>query len=182
MCCCIPHRAKCQDFCLSFAVAPNQIPYKEIITVTEATARRLDQKSANVLRLGVSAVLQQTKPPSTQFNSARLVAVSADKGKAMVIMDKLDCNRKMMEILNAANYTTLRCDRIASALKCLWSDDHLVANAPFFLPSSDVQPTQDTQRWNPYETHSIHHWFPFIQACQGVGQGPDSIDRTPHMQ
>ena len=151
VCCCIPHRAKCQDFCLSFTIAPNHIPYKKSSPPPKPLPRRLDQKSANVLRLGMSAALQQTKPPPTQFNGARLcslkedpsiITVSADKGKATVIMDKLDYNRKMMKILNDANYTTLRRDptvivenRIASALKSLWSDGNLVANAPFFLPA-----------------------------------------------
>ena len=49
-------------------IAPKHIPYEEIITATEATARRLDQKSADALRLGVSAALQQAKPPQPNLS------------------------------------------------------------------------------------------------------------------
>ena len=36
---------------LSFAIAPSCIPYKDIISATEATARRLDHKAADSFRL-----------------------------------------------------------------------------------------------------------------------------------
>ena len=44
---------------LSFAVAPSHIPYEDIIAATEATAHRLDHRSADTLRLGVSTALRR---------------------------------------------------------------------------------------------------------------------------
>ena len=42
---------------LSFTIAPRHIPWEEIISATEAMACTLDHKSADTLRLGVSAAL-----------------------------------------------------------------------------------------------------------------------------
>ena len=36
---------------LSFAIAPSRIPYRDIISATEATAHQLDHKAADSLRL-----------------------------------------------------------------------------------------------------------------------------------
>ena len=146
---------------LSFAIAPKHIPYEEIITATEATARRLDQKSADALRLGVSAALQQAKPPRPNLSPQQrkalrslkedpnIVTVSADKGKATVIMDKPDYNRKMMEILDDDKYTTLRRDptvkvenRIASTLKSLRNEGHLDEKLCDFLMPRYSSPPQ----------------------------------------
>ena len=146
---------------LSFAIAPKHIPYEEIITATEATARRLDQKSADALRLGVSAALQQAKPPRPNLSPQQrkalrslkedpnIVTVSADKGKATVIMDKPDYNRKMMEILDDDKHTTLRRDptvkvenRIASTLKSLRNEGHLDEKLCDFLMPRYSSPPQ----------------------------------------
>lgn len=48
-------------------IAPKQIPYHEIITATEATARGLDKPTADDLRLAVNSVLHQAKFPQPQL-------------------------------------------------------------------------------------------------------------------
>ena len=123
---------------LSFAIAPSRIPYEDIIAATEATARRLDHKAADSLRLGVSAALRQAKPPKPNLtfqqrkalhnlkNDTNIVIIPADKGRATVIMDKSNYTHKMIQTLSDDKYRTLRRDptvkvenRIASALKHL---------------------------------------------------------------
>ena len=63
---------------LSFAIASRRIPQEEIISATEAVARRLDHKSADTLRLGVSAALRQAKPPKAnlRLNNKKLSTIS----------------------------------------------------------------------------------------------------------
>ena len=90
---------------LSFAITPRHIPYQEIIAATEATARGLDQRTADTLRLGVSAALREAKPPQpnlsrmqhkalkTLKDNTNVVIVAADKGRATVVMDKEDYSR-----------------------------------------------------------------------------------------
>ena len=129
---------------LSFAIAPRHIPLEEIISATEAMARRLDHKSADTLRLGVSAALRKAKPPkanlSTQQRKAlhtlqddpNIVIVPADKGKATVVMDKADYTRRMMLTLEDEKYSPLRRDqtvkvenKFASILKRLCREGHI---------------------------------------------------------
>ena len=72
----------------------------EIIAATEATARGLDQKSADALRLGVGATLRKARLPRPNLSSVQrivhwslkidtnIVIVPANKGRATVVMDK----------------------------------------------------------------------------------------------
>ena len=97
---------------LSFAIAPSRIPYEDIISATEATARRLDHKVADSLRLGVSKALRQAKPPKPNLpfqqckalhslkNDTNIVIIPADKGRATVIMDKHDYTHRMLQTLS----------------------------------------------------------------------------------
>ena len=92
---------------LSFAIIPRQIPYQEIISATEATAHRLDHRTAEALRLAVRRALQQAKPPlpNLTFQQRRaiqdfkrdesIVLIPTDKGRATMIMDKDEYTQKM---------------------------------------------------------------------------------------
>ena len=129
---------------LSFAVAPRHIPHEETISATEAMARRLDQKAANTLRLGVSAALQRARLPKTNLsfqqrkslhnlrNDPAIVDVLADKSRATVRMDQQYYTQKMMQIINDKKYKTLKRDptvkienKIANTLKRLHNEGHL---------------------------------------------------------
>ena len=181
---------------LSFAIAPRHIPQEEIISATEAMARRLDHKSADTLRLGVSAALRKAKPPkanlSTQQRKAlhtlqddpNIVIVPADKGKATVVMDKADYTRRMMLTLEDEKYSPLRRDqtvkvenKFASILKRLCREGHIDEKLCDLLTprySSAPQmygPAQGTQGWHSHETNSVCHWVSVLQACQGAGPG-----------
>lgn len=62
---------------LSFAVTPRSIPVEEIIAETEATARRLDQKTAGTLRTKIAEVLKKSKPPKVNMSYKQRRAVRA---------------------------------------------------------------------------------------------------------
>ena len=129
---------------LSFAIAPKQIPYHEIIAATEATSRRLDKPTADALRQAVNGVLQQAKTPrpNMSFQQRRtiqdlkrdetIVILPADKGRATVVMNSEDYTSKMEEILNDDKYRPLRRDptltiekKVTKSLKLLHSDGHI---------------------------------------------------------
>ena len=56
----------------SFAIAPQSIPFEDIIAVTEATAHRLDKNTADILRTEKVEVLRKVKPlqPNSPSNNA----------------------------------------------------------------------------------------------------------------
>ena len=105
---------------LSFAIAPRHIPQKEIVSATEAMARRLNHNTADTLRLGVSTALRQAKPPKANLlaeqrkalhtlkGEPNIVIVPADNGKATVIVDQPDYTRRMMLILEDEKYRPLK--------------------------------------------------------------------------
>ena len=95
---------------LSFAIAPRSIPFEDIIAATEATARRLDQIAADTLRTEMAEVLRKAKPPKPNMsfkqrsavralrNDSNIVIVPADKGKATVVMDRMDYDTSHYEL------------------------------------------------------------------------------------
>ena len=78
-----------------------------IIAATEAT----DQNTADTLRTEMAEVLRKAKPPKPNMsfkqpcavcvlrNDSNIVIVSADKGKATVVMDRSDYDIKVKAIL-----------------------------------------------------------------------------------
>ena len=62
---------------LNFSIAPERVPIKEIITVTEVVCQQLklengqpDQQAANDFRNKVVGIFQNTKPPNSNINKA----------------------------------------------------------------------------------------------------------------
>ena len=130
---------------LNFAVASNQIPYQEIITATEETARRVDANTAQLLRKGVGEELRKARPPENNINKHMQRAISslwkddnimilrADKGKATVVLDKAEYTRKIQEMLDDPTYKAVRKDptikvekRIADTLTRLERDGSIM--------------------------------------------------------
>ena len=130
---------------LSFAVAPRQVPVQEIVAATEALAHNLDQTSADLLRLQVSGVLHQTKPPKpnltplqkqalcTLREDPNIVITPADKGRATVLLNKEEYIQKMEAIVNdETKYRVVKCDpttktenKITDAMKGLRSQGYI---------------------------------------------------------
>ena len=83
----------------NFAVTPRQPPNLEYITAIEAACTKLSQRDAEELRADINRVLPPPKPNLTKAKNAALrelkrdrdrIVLTADKGVAMVVMDKQD--------------------------------------------------------------------------------------------
>ena len=104
---------------MSFAIAPKQIPYQEIIAATESLTHRIDERTAHALRLGISSALRDARPPRPNLSfrqrqvirnlkkDTSIVILPADKGRATVVMNKEDCVNKMQRVLRDGKYTAL---------------------------------------------------------------------------
>jgi len=100
---------------LNFALSPRTMPVTAIISSTESTARQLNLNAAEQLRAGVSEALASAKLPRpnlpyrlrTALHDLRkddsIVVLPADKGNAMVVLDRSMHDHKMKEILNNEN-------------------------------------------------------------------------------
>ena len=53
---------------LSFAIAPREVPYDEIIAAAKAISHRLDLPTADALSSAVSRTLQGVKPPKPNLS------------------------------------------------------------------------------------------------------------------
>lgn len=102
---------------LNYAIAPARIPIDDIIAATEATARKLDHKTANHLRLGVSHILRRTAPPPSNLDRGmrqalrslkqdrHIVILPADKGNTTVVMNRPEYNSKMLQDKNTYRHS-----------------------------------------------------------------------------
>ena len=86
----------------NYAVTPRQPPNLEYITAIEAACTKLSQQDAEELRADINRVLRSSHPPKPNLTKAQTSALrelkrdrdrivfTADKGVAMVIMDRQD--------------------------------------------------------------------------------------------
>ena len=105
----------------NFAVTPRQPPNLEYITAIEAACTKLSQQDAEELRAEVNSpkVLPPPKPNLTKAQNLALrelkrdrdcIVLTADKGVAMVIMDKQDYINKANHLLNQNTYKSIAKD------------------------------------------------------------------------
>ena len=106
----------------NFAVTPRQPPNLEYITAIEATCTKLSQQDAEELRADVNRVLRSSHPPKPNLTKAQNIALrelkrdrdcivlTADKGVAMVVMDKQDYINKSNQLLNQNTYKVISKD------------------------------------------------------------------------
>ena len=97
---------------LSFAIKPSRIPHEEFVAATEALAHRIDQQTADTLRLKIGGVLQNAKPPRPNLSPRQrqalmdlrkdqnIVIVPADKGRATVILNRNEYIQKVREVID----------------------------------------------------------------------------------
>ena len=106
----------------NFAVTPRQPPNLEYITAIEAACTKLSQQDAEELRADVNRVLRSSHPPKPNLTKAQNIALrelkrdrdcivlTADKGVAMVVMDKQDYINKANQLLNQNTYKVISKD------------------------------------------------------------------------
>ena len=106
----------------NFAVTPRQPPNLEYITAIEAACTKLSQQDAEELRADVNRVLRSSHPPKPNITKAQNIALrvlkgdrdrivlTADKGVAMVVMDKQDYINKANQLLNQNTYKVISKD------------------------------------------------------------------------
>ena len=103
----------------NFAVSTKQPPNLEHITAIEAACTKLCQQDAKELRADINRVLRSSHPPKPNLSKAQNLALrelkrdrdhivlTADKGVAMVIMDREDYINKANSLLNENTYKSL---------------------------------------------------------------------------
>ena len=106
----------------NFAVTPRQPPNLEHITAIEAACTKLSQQDAEELRADINRVLRSSHPPKPNLTKAQNIALrelkrdrdrivlTADKGVAMVVMDKQDYINKANQLLNQNTYKVISKD------------------------------------------------------------------------
>ena len=106
----------------NFAVTPRQPPNLEYITAIEAACTKLSQQDAEELRADVNRVLRSSHPPKPNLTKAQNTALrelkrdrdhivlTADKGVAMIVMDKQDYINKANQLLNQNTYKVISKD------------------------------------------------------------------------
>ena len=106
----------------NFVVTPRQPPNLEYITAIEAACTKLSQQDAEELRADVNRVLRSSHPPKPNLTKAQNIAIrelkrdrdrivlTADKGVAMVVMDKQDYINKANQLLNQNTYKVISKD------------------------------------------------------------------------
>ena len=105
----------------NYAVTPRQPPNLEYITAIEAACTKLSQQDAEELRADIKSpkVLPPPKPNLTKVQNLALrelksdrdhIILTADKGVAMVIMDRQDYINKANHLLNQSTYRSIAKD------------------------------------------------------------------------
>ena len=106
----------------NFAVTPRHPPNLEYITAIEAACTKLGQQDAEELRAEINRVLRSSHPPKPNLTKAQSKAIrelkrdrdhivlTADKGLAMVIMDRQDYINKAKHLLNQSTYREIPWD------------------------------------------------------------------------
>ena len=91
----------------NFAVAPRHPPYGECITVVEQACLKLESHSAEELRAEMRGALRHSQNPKSNITKQEVqalaelkkdqsrVILTADKGVAIVVMDREEYNKKL---------------------------------------------------------------------------------------
>ena len=103
-------------------VTPKQPPNLEYITAIEAACTKLSQQDAEELRAEVNRALRSSHSPKPNLTKAQKpsfkgtkkdrdhIVLTADKGVAMVIMDRQDYMNKANNLLNQNTYRSITRD------------------------------------------------------------------------
>ena len=101
---------------LNFAVSPDNVPNLDYITAIETICSKLKEEDVAELRGEINAVLRKGKTPKPNLNKEERTAIiqlrkdkdriilTADKGVAIVVLDREDYNNKAWDLLNTPAY------------------------------------------------------------------------------
>ena len=108
---------------LKFAVAPTQIPRKEMIVAIESSLTNVDKTTADTVRVLAAEMIQKARPPKSNVTDEErkaikqlqqmedIVILPADKGNVTVIMDKLNYQEKIDQMLSDSDtYRSIKKD------------------------------------------------------------------------
>ena len=96
----------------NFAITPNNIPNMDYITAIESMCPKLKEEDASELRTDINAILRKGKAPKPNLNKQERIALTqlrndkhrviltADKGVALVVLDKEDYINKAWGLLS----------------------------------------------------------------------------------
>ena len=100
----------------NFAVSPDNVPNLDYITAIETMCSKLKEEDVAELRGEIDAVIRKGKTPKPNLNKGERIALkqlrkdkdriilTADKGVAMVVLDREDYNYKARDSLNTPAY------------------------------------------------------------------------------
>ena len=103
----------------NFAITPTNIPNVDYITAIESVCPKLKEEDAMELRTDVNLLLRRAKVPKANLTKQERIGLSqlkkdkdrviliADKGVAMVVMDREEYDNKAQELLNSPAYRSL---------------------------------------------------------------------------
>ena len=103
----------------NFVVSPKHPANLEYINAIEAACTKLSQQDAEELRADINRVLKSSHPPKPNLTKAQnfalrelkrdrdCIVLTADKGVAMVIMDRQDYISKANSLLNQNTYKSI---------------------------------------------------------------------------
>ena len=102
----------------NFSLTPKYTPNIEYITVVEIMCGKLKEQEAMELRADINALLRKAKVPkpnitrqeSIALSQLRRVILTADKGVAMVVMDREDYFNKAKDLLVQLAYRAIPAD------------------------------------------------------------------------
>ena len=95
---------------------PSNIPNLEYVTAIESIGQKLKEEDASELKVVINTILRKGQPPKPNLNKEERKALSqlskdqdrviltADKGVAMVVLDKEDYISKAQELLSQLMY------------------------------------------------------------------------------
>ncbi|XP_060519160.1 uncharacterized protein LOC132697634 [Cylas formicarius] len=89
----------------NFAITPDSVPFEDIIANIESGIRNLQADVAEEIRTESARILRRAKPPKT------------DKGNATVVLNTVDCEKKIGDLLDPKTYKKLQQDPTNRILK-----------------------------------------------------------------
>ena len=172
----------------NFAVTPRQPPNLEYITAIEAACTKLSQQDDEELRADINRALRSSHPPKPNLPKAQNAAIrelkrdrdrivlTADKGVAMVVMDKQDYINKANQLLNQNTYKIISKDptntiknKLINILKGIKTKTGLGTNTYKSMYCTGSVPPKF------YGLHKIHKpdtpLRPIVSSCGSVTYG-----------